>query len=323
MPTSTSFRRNRRKQSPAFLIPADDQRQIDAFLTALWSELGLAPLTLSSYRQDISALAQWNRGRYGPLVGLDMVALHAYCAFRAQSGYSARSHARLFSTLRAFYGYTVRAGLRHDNPTALLESPRLSPPLPKALSESQIDALLAAPAVETPEGLRDRAMLELMYAAGLRVSELVHLPLTGVNQQQAVVRVRGKGGTERLVPLGEESMHWLRLYLERVRLPAARKQASSAAQAVSLFVSARGAVLTRQQFWRQIKVYATQAGLPRDAVTPHALRHSFATHLLNHGADLRTLQLLLGHRSLSTTQIYTHVARHHLQRLHAKHHPRG
>lgn len=322
MSTPVFSRRQRNLPGSDELIPAEDQQQIEEFLTALWSELGLAPLTLASYRQDITQLARWNRGRFGRLVALNTATLQEYCAYRIQSGYSSRSHARLLSVLRAFYRYCVQMGVRDDHPVALLASPRLSPPLPKALSERQVDALLAAPDVETAEGLRDRAMLELMYAAGLRVSELVQLPLTGVNQQQGVVRLIGKGGTERLVPLGEESMHWLRLYLEQVRFPAARRQAGRG-QMVSFFVSIEGNMLTRQQFWHQIKHYAGLAGLRQESVTPHALRHSFATHLLNHGADLRTLQLLLGHRSLSTTQIYTRVARHHLQRLHAKHHPRG
>ena len=323
MSTPIAVRRQRNQPGLDEPIPADDQQQIEEFLTALWSESGLAPLTLASYRHDITQLARWNRGRFGPLVGLNIATLQEYCAYRVQSGYSARSHTRLLSVLRAFYRFCVQMGVRDDHPVALLASPRLSPPLPKALSESQVEALLAAPDIETVEGLRDRAMIELMYAAGLRVSELVHLPLTGVNQQQGVVRVIGKGGTERLVPLGEESMHWLRLYLEQVRFPAARQRATPIMQTAALFVSTEGKKLTRQQFWYQIKCYAGVAGLRLESVTPHALRHSFATHLLNHGADLRTLQLLLGHRSLSTTQIYTRVARHHLQRLHAKHHPRG
>jgi integrase/recombinase XerD len=224
----------------------------------------------------------------------------------------------LLSALRAFFAHALRRGARKDDPTALLEPPKLPRSLPKALAESQVEALLAMPDVATPAGLRDRAMLELMYAAGLRVSELVTLPATAVNLRQGVLRVTGKGGKERLVPLGEEAQHWLQRYLDEARPQLAGKRALA-----PLFVNASGAAPTRQQFWQLVKRHAGAAGIDPGKVSPHGLRHSFATHLLNHGADLRALQMLLGHASLSTTQIYTLVAREQLKRLHEKHHPRG
>ena len=248
-----------------------------------------------------------------------------YLRWRTGHGYRPRSNARLRASLRAFYAHLVRLGVRADDPAALLDPPRLPRPLPKALTESQIEALLAAPDPGTPEGLRDRAMLELMYAAGLRVSELVNLPANAVNLRQGVVRVTGKGGKERLVPLGEESQHWLERYLAQARpqLAAGKPVPADAGGNVPLFLTAGRRAPTRQAFWAGLKGHAAVAGIDPGTVTPHGLRHSFATHLLNHGADLRALQLLLGHASLSTTQIYTLVAREHLQQLHARHHPRG
>ena len=237
---------------------------------------------------------------------------------RTRDGYQPRSNARLLSALRAFFAQALRRGIRKDDPTALLDPPKLSRSLPKALPERQIEALLAAPDVESAPGLRDRAMLELMYACGLRVSELVGLPATAVNLRQGVLRVSGKGGRERLVPLGEEAQHWLQRYLD-----SARQQLAGRRAVPSLFVNAGGDPPTRQQFWSLVKRYATAAGIEPARISPHGLRHSFATHLLNHGADLRTLQMLLGHSSLSTTQIYTLVAREQLKRLHQRHHPRG
>ena len=241
-----------------------------------------------------------------------------YLAWRVHGGYSARSNARLLSALRAYFAWCVRRGERVDDPTALLDPPRLPRSLPKAITESQVDALLAAPDVRSALGLRDRAMLELMYACGLRVSELVNLPTNGVNLRQGVLRVSGKGGKERLVPLGEEARHWLERYLATARAELAGKHVSPA-----LFVGATGEPPSRQQFWQLVKRYASVAGIDPARISPHGLRHSFATHLLNHGADLRSLQMLLGHSSLSTTQIYTLVAREQLKALHTKHHPRG
>ena len=302
-----------------------DARAIGRFIDAAWAEHGLARQTQDAYRRDLEQLARWRDGAGGGIEGADRETLFRYMAWRHAAGYQPRSNARLRASLRAFYAYLVRAGRRSDDPAALLDPPRLPRPLPKALTESQVDALLAAPQVETPEGLRDRAMLELMYAAGLRVSELVGLPANAVNLRQGVVRVLGKGGTERLVPLGEESQHWLERYLAQARpqLAGGRPVPADAQGQVPLFLAAQRQAPTRQAFWQWLKRYAAVAGIDPRKVTPHGVRHSFATHLLNRGADLRALQLLLGHASLSTTQIYTLVAREHLQRLHARHHPRG
>lgn len=295
-----------------------DVRAIETFIDAIWAESGLARQSLDSYRRDLEGFARWRNRAGGGLAGADRAALFEYLAWRTRHGWSPRSNARLLSALRAFFGHRVRQGQRQDDPTALLEPPKLPRSLPKALAESQIDAMLATPDVTTPLGLRDRAMLELMYAAGLRVSELVGLPATAVNLRQGVLRVTGKGSKERLVPLGEESQHWLERYLAESRPQLAGKRSL-----LPLFLGARGQAPSRQQFWTLVKRYAAAAGIDPDKVSPHGLRHSFATHLLNHGADLRALQMLLGHSSLSTTQIYTLVAREHLKQLHAKHHPRG
>ena len=299
-------------------VPEADSRAIDGFLDAIWAENGLAQPTLDSYRRDLSGLARWRDGEGGGLASADRGALFDYLAWRMGEGYSARSNARLLSALRAFFGWQVRRGERNDDPTALLDPPRLPRSLPKALAESQIEALLTAPDVDTPRGLRDRAMLELMYACGLRVSELVGLPATGVNLRQGVLRVVGKGGRERLVPLGEEARHWLERYLAQSRPALVGKRTLA-----PLFLTPAGEAPTRQQFWHVVKRQAAAAGIDPRRISPHGLRHSFATHLLNHGADLRALQMLLGHSSLSTTQIYTLVAREQLKKLHAQHHPRG
>lgn len=310
----------RREQTQALPpLRDDDDAAIERFLDAIWAEHGLAAQTLSSYRRDLQGLARWLDGRNGGLVKADRAALFDYLAWRNTQRYSPRSNARLLSALRAFYGGCVRRGERADDPAALLDPPRLPRSLPKALAESQIDALLSAPDAGTPTGLRDRAMLELMYAAGLRVSELVGLPAVGVNLRQGLLRVMGKGGKERLVPLGEEARHWLERYLASARPALVGRQHNPP----QLFVDARAQPLTRQAFWGLVKRYAAAAGIDPAKVSPHGLRHSFATHLLNRGADLRALQMLLGHASLSTTQIYTLVAREHLKQLHAKHHPRG
>jgi len=299
-------------------VPDADAAAIEAFLDALWAESGVAQATLASYRRDLEGYARWREGRGGGLAGADRAALFDYFAERTHAGYSPRSNSRLLSTLRAFFAHCVRRHAREDDPTALIDPPRLPRSLPKALSETQIDALLSAPDVETPLGLRDRAMFELMYACGLRVSELVHLPATGLNLRQGVLRVMGKGSKERLVPLGEEAQHWLERYLSEARPQIAGKRALA-----PLFLEHSGESPSRMRFWVLVKQYAVVAGIDPRRISPHGLRHSFATHLLNHGADLRALQLLLGHSSLSTTQIYTLVAREHLQKLHAKHHPRG
>jgi integrase/recombinase XerD len=295
-----------------------DARAIEGFLDAWWAESGVARQTLDAYRRDLEGYARWRDGAGGGLAGADRGALFDYLAWRAREGYSPRSNARLLSALRAFFAMRVRRGERGDDPTALLDPPRLPRSLPKALSEAEIDALLAAPDVATPLGLRDRAMFELMYAAGLRVSELVLLPAAAVNLRQGVLRVAGKGGKERLVPLGEEAQHWLQRYLDDARPRLVGKRSVPA-----LFAGASGEPPSRQHFWQLVKRYAGAAGIEPRRISPHGLRHSFATHLLNRGADLRALQMLLGHSSLSTTQIYTLVAREQLKQLHARHHPRG
>ena len=310
-------------QLPPLRTP--DQQAIQRFLDRLWAEQGLARQSLEAYRRDLEGLARWRDGRDGGLAAIDRAGLFDYLAWRTAQRYSPRSNARLLSSLRAFYGQAVARGERDEDPTALLDPPRLPRLLPKALTESQVDALLAAPDLSDVAGQRDRAMLELMYAAGLRVSELVGLPANAVNLRQGVLRVTGKGSKERLVPLGEESQHWLQRYLDGARpaLAAGKPVPAGADGQVPMFIDAARKPLSRQQFWVLVKRHAAAAGVDPALVSPHGLRHSFATHLLNRGADLRALQMLLGHSSLSTTQIYTLVAREHLQQLHHKHHPRG
>ncbi len=322
MPTAA----NRRHFAQSLPPLADvDALVIERFIDAIWAERGLAAASLSAYRSDLQGLARWAGQRTSQttatpdLSHFDRQTLFDYLAMRTTTGYTARSNARLLSSLRAFHAYCVRRGDRQDDPTALLQPPSLPRPLPKALSEAQIEALLAAPDINTSEGLRNRAMLELMYACGLRVSELVELPATALNLRQGVLRVRGKGGKERLVPLGEESQHWLQRYLAESRPGLLARMRDAAV----LFIDDKGQALTRQAFWRLVKRSALVASIDPARISPHGLRHSFATHLLNHGADLRALQMLLGHSSLSTTQIYTLVAREHLRSVHAKHHPRA
>ncbi len=315
MPTTADRRRFVRELPP---LAEADAAAIERFLDAIWAERGLAQATLSAYRSDLQTLAR----RHPGVLELQRDALLDYLALRARFGYSARSGARLLSCLHAFYGHAVQVGLRADDPTSLLQAPTLPRLLPKALSEAQIEALLATPDLTQPIGVRDRAMLEVMYAAGLRVSELVGLPATAVNLRQGVLRVTGKGGKDRLVPLGEEARLWLERYLQHAR-PALLKQAGNTNSVAAMFVEAHAHPLTRQAFWVLVKRYAVRAGIEPSKISPHGLRHSFATHLLNHGADLRALQMLLGHSSLSTTQIYTLVARDRLRTLHALHHPRA
>jgi integrase/recombinase XerD len=305
-------------------VSAADRAAIDAFLERAWSEQGLAENTLASYRRDLEGLARWLGTRDESLDVCTRESLYRYLAERSArggvrgSGYSARSNARLLSTLRNFYRQQLRLGAIAEDPTLLLDSPKLPRPLPKALSESQVEALLRAPDVDTSLGLRDRAMFELIYAAGLRVSELVGLRTEQVNLRQGVLRITGKGGKERLVPLGEQAQDWLERYYAQSRPALLRGHAVDA-----VFVTHRRAAMTRQMFWTMVKRHAMKAGIDAKRISPHVLRHCFATHLLNHGADLRALQMLLGHSSLSTTQIYTLVAREGLKRLHEKHHPRG
>lgn len=306
----------------AAVAPADAER-ITWFLERAWSELGLADNTLANYRLDLEGFSRWLGARSLAFSDCSRTELQRYLGERSSSGgatgrgYTARSNARLLSCLRHFYRTLVREGHLAVDPSLLIDAPKLPRSLPKALSEPEIDALLRAPA-STPLGLRDRAMLELMYATGLRVSELVGITATQVNLRQGVLRVVGKGGKERLVPLGDEAAHWLTSYVGEAR-PILLKGGRSDA----LFVSNRRAAMTRQMFWLLVKKHALAAGIAAGRISPHVLRHSFATHLLNHGADLRALQLMLGHQSLSTTQIYTLVAKEGLKRLHQQHHPRG
>lgn len=294
-----------------------DLASLEQFIDAIWAENGLARTTLSSYRRDLAGSARWLTSRGQCLETASRADLSDLLAWRSNAKYAARSTSRLVSTLRAYFAWQVRSGRRSDDPAALLETPKLPRNLPKALGEGQIEALLDAPDLAMPVGLRDKAMLELMYACGLRVSELVNIDAIGVNLRQGVVRVMGKGNKERLVPIGAEAQHWLERYID------SRPQLLGKKQVRALFVDAKGETLSRQAFWSLVKKYAAIAGLDPDRVSPHGLRHSFATHLLNHGADLRALQMLLGHSALSTTQIYTLVAREKLKSLHALHHPRG
>lgn len=287
---------------------------LERFLDALWLESGLSRNTLSAYRSDLEALAVWLKGAPDKATRSQLQNYFAACV---SQGARPRSTARMLSSLRRFYRYLLREGLITDDPSALLESPKLGRPLPKSLTEEQVEKLLQAPDTNTPLGLRDRAMLETLYATGLRVSELVGLNLQQANLQSGVVRVVGKGDKERLVPLGEEAIEWLQRYLAQARRDLLHGHSSDA-----LFPTARGAAMTRQAFWHNLKRYTQIAGIETH-LSPHTLRHAFATHLLNHGADLRVVQMLLGHVDLSTTQIYTHVARERLKSLHTRHHPRG
>lgn len=291
---------------------------INAFIDALWMERGLAENTLAAYRSDLKAFSLWlaERGVNDP-VQASRADVMEYLGSRVAAGASRRSSARLLSTLRRFYRYQVRQGMISEDPTARVEAPKPDRPLPGALSEAEVERLLAAPDADTPIGQRDRCMLEVLYATGLRVSELVGLRLDQLNTRQGVVRVTGKGGKERLVPLGEAALAALEEYLVAMRPALAKGRVVDA-----VFLTARGEGMTRQAFWYRIRHYAEAAGI-KAHLSPHTLRHSFATHLLNHGADLRVVQLLLGHSDLSTTQVYTHVARARLKALHAEHHPRG
>lgn len=290
---------------------------LERFLDHLWLEQGLRPNTLIAYRQDLSAYARWLCERDRDLARAGIDDIRDYLAHRRQHGAHPRSGARLVSSLRRFYRYLVREKLITADPTAELTSPKLARPLPHTLTETHVERLLAGPDTTTVLGMRDRAMLETLYATGMRVSELVGLGAAGVDLNAGVVRVIGKGDKERLVPLGEEAVAWIARYANEAR-PVLLRGAASA----SLFVTARAAPMTRQMFWHLIKGYARKAGIEA-RLSPHTLRHAFATHLLNHGADLRVVQMLLGHADLSTTQIYTHVARERLKALHARHHPRG
>ncbi|WP_323109787.1 site-specific tyrosine recombinase XerD [Pectobacterium carotovorum] len=295
-----------------------DQALIEQFLDALWLERNLAENTLASYRLDLRTLAEWLAHHENSLLQAQPLDLQAFLADRVEGGYKATSSARLLSAMRRFFQYLYREKLRSDDPSAVLSSPKLPQRLPKDLSEAQVDALLNAPSIEQPLELRDKAMLEVLYATGLRVSELVSLTMSDVSLRQGVVRVLGKGNKERLVPLGEEAVYWIEYYLEHGRPWLLNGQTLDV-----LFPSSRARQMTRQTFWHRIKHYAVLASIDSEKLSPHVLRHAFATHLLNHGADLRVVQMLLGHSDLSTTQIYTHVATERLKQLHQQHHPRA
>ncbi|SCZ49709.1 site-specific tyrosine recombinase XerD [Thiohalomonas denitrificans] len=294
-----------------------DTAQVENFLDALWLERGLSENTLAAYRSDLLHLARWLNGKGCDLLTAGKGDLLEYMHRRTESGARPSSIARLRSSLRRFFRYLVREGRLDVDPSAQIDAPQLGRGLPKSLTEPEVEALLTAPDAGSVLGLRDRAMLEVLYASGLRVSELVSLEMAQVNLQQGLVRVLGKGGKERLVPLGEEALTWVERFVRH-----GRPQLIAQATGTALFPTRRGRGMTRQAFWQHIKRYALQAGIEK-TLSPHTLRHAFATHLINHGADLRVVQLLLGHSSLSTTQIYTHVARERLKSLHAEHHPRG
>lgn len=294
-----------------------DLARIEQFLDALWLEKNLAENTLSAYRRDLTMLVEWLAHRQVSLDTTQSDDLQALLAERMDGGYKATSTARLLSAVRRLFQYLYREKIRSDDPTATLASPKLPQRLPKDLSEAQVERLLQAPVVDQPLELRDKAMLEILYATGLRVSELVGLTMSDISLRQGVVRVIGKGNKERLVPLGEEAVYWVETYLEH-----GRPWLLNGVSIDVLFPSQRAQQMTRQTFWHRIKHHARVAGIDKP-LSPHTLRHAFATHLLNHGADLRVVQMLLGHSDLSTTQIYTHVAKARLQQLHAQHHPRG
>lgn len=298
--------------------PAGALASIDAHLDHLWLERGLRRATLAAYRQDLTGFAAWLGRDIATATEAD---LHAFLADRLETSRSPRTAARFLAAARSFYQRAVQTGAVASDPTANVPSPRLGRPLPGSLSEEEVERLLKAPRGDDPSGApveyRDRVMLELLYATGLRVSELVSLTVSALNSRRGTVQVVGKGAKERLVPVGEIALDWLARYLAECRPRILNGRASEA-----LFPSNRGKAMTRQTFWHAIKRHAATAGIDRD-ISPHTLRHAFATHLVNHGADLRAVQLMLGHADLSTTQIYTHVARDRLKRLHAEHHPRG
>ena len=293
----------------------NNSEHIQDFVDAAWLESGLADNTLAAYRSDLTHFANFLDG--ADLLTVSSGDVQRYLAHLLQRSAKASSTARFLSTVRRFYRYHVREGRIKADPTAHVQSPKQARPLPKAISETQVDALLNAPDIQSALGARDKAMLETLYATGMRVSELVQLKLLEINISIGVARIIGKGNKERLVPLGEQALDWLAHYLQTYRDTLLKQRQSD-----YVFVTARGTLMTRQSFWHLIKKYAVIAGIDQ-SLSPHTLRHAFATHLLNHGADLRSVQMLLGHSDLSTTQIYTHIARERLQSMHQAHHPRG
>lgn len=291
---------------------------IDLFLNEYWIEKGLSENTVQSYRLDLTALCDWLDKNDLSLETLDAVDLQGFLGERLEKGYKATSTARMLSAMRKLFQYLYREKYRVDDPSAVLSSPKLPSRLPKYLTEQQVSDLLNTPDVDVPLELRDKAMLELLYATGLRVTELVSLTIENMSVQQGVVRVIGKGNKERIVPMGEEAAYWVRQFMLYGRPVLLNGKSSDV-----VFPSQRAQQMTRQTFWHRVKHYAILADIDADTLSPHVLRHAFATHLVNHGADLRVVQMLLGHTDLSTTQIYTHVAKERLKRLHERFHPRG
>ena len=294
-----------------------DSGIIDRFLDAMWSEQGLSQNTLAAYGADLRVLERWLKKHGRKLENARKGDLLAFISDRAVDGIHVRTLSRQLSTARRFYGYLVREEHIDRDPSGQIASPRMGVPLPHSLSEGEVEQLLAAPPLDTPIGMRDRCMLEVLYATGLRVSELVNLTVGQVSLASGVIRVRGKGSKQRLTPLGEEAVDWLRKFMDDARSEILGDRVSDA-----LFPTRRGKAMTRQAFWQRLRKHSAAAGIT-EHLTPHSLRHAFATHLLDHGADLRVVQLLLGHSSLSTTQIYTQVARKRLRDLHRRHHPRA
>lgn len=290
---------------------------IEQFCDQVWMEQGLSDATLSSYRSDLKLFSKWLQKQGKTLTNSAPSDIQQYLAERYSKQYSSRSTARFLSSARKFYRYLLQSNQIKVDPTQQIESPKIQPPVPKSLSEDEVDNLLSQPDLDTALGLRDKAMLELLYSSGLRITELISVEMNQIGFQQGVMRVIGKGNKERIVPIGEEALQSIAQYIRHGRAELANEKVSD-----WLFLSTRGQRMTRQTFWHRIKFYAKTAGI-RKHLSPHTLRHAFATHLLNHGADLRTLQMLLGHSDLSTTQIYTYVAKERLKQLHSQHHPRG
>ncbi|PSV44767.1 site-specific tyrosine recombinase XerD [Photobacterium indicum] len=296
----------------------NDENIIERFLDAMWMERGLSENTLMSYRNDLTKLRKWTEEKSYRLITLSADDLQRYQQWLFDADFKQTSRARMVSAIRRLFQYLYREKMRDDDPSSMMVSPRLPKRLPKDLTEEQVSALLEAPDTNNPIELRDKAMLELLYATGLRVTELVSLTMENTSLRQGVVRVLGKGEKERLVPMGENAIDWIEEFIDSGRPQLLGEKSSDV-----LFPSKRARQMTRQTFWHRIKYYAVIAGIDTDTLSPHVMRHAFATHLLNHGADLRVVQMLLGHSDLSTTQIYTHVATERLKQLHATHHPRA
>lgn len=307
-------------------IPAEEQQVIENFVDHLWMEKGLSRNTLSAYQNDLAGFSLWLQTKQCVLKNVATADIQEFLAFNFSIKQKRRSVARLLSTLRRFYLYLFRENQITEDPTLLLESPKGEHSLPLSLNEQQVEDLLVAPDTSDELGLRDRAMLEILYATGLRVSELIGLQTTQISMQQGVIRVIGKGDKERLIPVGEVALDWLAKYYQQSRPSILQKVAArhkSDSQCSDVFVTRRGKAMTRQAFWYMVKRYALLAGIEAEKLSPHTLRHAFATHLLNHGADLRVVQMLLGHSDISTTQIYTHVADQRLRDMYREHHPRA